>query len=218
MTQLNNKVNSELEANESSGEISYQLSDSSRLLNDDNFKRDLIKIVVDKLLVALILVVVGFFATNLIERFKTERSFSAELSKMRVEKISQVWEKIYQLEAAYDESDRMTKDYYISAKTKSPEDDKALYQRLIMDPLIKSVGPLQIELEQLLIKNRFWLGEEMYEEIYYYLNASGEYRVAREGYLPPDRRPDEKGLQELLEKREKARASIIEIRNRLLQQ
>jgi hypothetical protein len=194
MTQPNNKIDADPEANEGSEQVTHKLDDSRHLLNDDSFKKDLIKIAIDKLLVALILVVVGFFATNLIERFKTERSFSAELNKMRVEKISQVWEKIYQLEAAYDESDRMTMDYYASAKTKSLEEGRAVYQRLIMDPVTKSVGPLQIELEQLLIKNRFWLGEEMYREIYYYLNASGEYRVAREGYLPPERRPDERGL------------------------
>lgn len=65
-----------------------------------SFKEDLIKILVDKLLVGLLLIIVGIWSTNLIERLKSERSFSAELAKIRAEKIAEVWEKVYLYEAA----------------------------------------------------------------------------------------------------------------------
>jgi hypothetical protein len=50
--------------------------------NKASLKQDLIKILVDKLLIGILLVIVGIFSTNFIERLKSERSFSDELDKI----------------------------------------------------------------------------------------------------------------------------------------
>src|ERR1044072_1772751 len=66
------------------------------------YKKELYKIVFEKFLIALILVIVGFFATRLVEEFKSKQSFHAELNKVRIQKIGELWEKVY-LFASIDE-------------------------------------------------------------------------------------------------------------------
>ncbi|HXF40764.1 MAG TPA: hypothetical protein VN687_13700 [Blastocatellia bacterium] len=61
-------------------------------------RNELIKIIVDKLFLAAVLAVFGFFLNRLLERFRSRLSFSTELNKIRVSKIAELWEKLYEFE------------------------------------------------------------------------------------------------------------------------
>jgi hypothetical protein len=169
---------------------------------DKAFRRDLIKIIVDKLLITLILTVVGLFAAVIVEKSKSRENFSAEVNKMRVEKIGEVWNKIYLYEAAIEdahasvaEMDRKIQSGelilggpplptrirpgHVSGAAaemlrwnKEYEKEYAERQAKIFEPS----RTLQADLTDTMNRSRFWLGEENYRLI-------KEYVADTDGYL-----------------------------------
>lgn len=180
-----------------------------------NLKDDLIKISVDKFLIGLILILLGNFATNLVDKFKSERNFSFQLNQKRVEKISEVWEKVYLYEAAteIDIQQSKTKRLYIEPREFTDEEFKRATNETTQNirQAYKQSDSLRHELINLTNKNRFWLGEESYSEIQNYVENTMEYLYAIENR-------DEKKVHQFSEKREKSRASIKQIRDKLLEE
>jgi hypothetical protein len=178
-----------------------------------NLKDDLIKISVDKFLIGLILILLGNLATNLVEKFKSERSFSFQLNQRRVEKISEVWEKVYLYEAATEEDVKQSKTKRIYVEPREFTDEA--FERATNETLqnirqaYKQSDSLRIELISLTNKNRFWLGEESYSEIQNYVQSTLDYLYAIEN------QNDEK-IKALSELRNKSRANIRQIRDKLL--
>jgi hypothetical protein len=194
--------------------------------NKASFKQDLIKILVDKVLIGIFLVIIGIFSTSFIEKLKSERSFSAELDKIRAEKIGEVWEKVYLYEAA----SKLIREKLILElldagarnleKTKHPSADlngiKDIKQEVKeMDEKEMRKDPPyfkeNVELMNTLNKNRFWLGEDMFSDIEHYLAASEEYNLILTSR-------DENRIKDAEKKREASRATIIKIRDRLLKE
>lgn len=69
---------------------------------DNRFKREIFKIILDKLLIGVLLVVVGVFANYIVEKYKFEEGFRTELNKTRVARIGEVWVNLYIYEASVD--------------------------------------------------------------------------------------------------------------------
>jgi hypothetical protein len=55
-------------------------------------------LLLDKLLLAALLLALGFWANRALERFKGQQAFHSEINKQRVAKISLVWEALSGLE------------------------------------------------------------------------------------------------------------------------
>jgi len=181
-----------------------------------NLKDELIKISVDKFLIGILLILLGSFATNLVEKIKSERSFSVQLNRMRVEKISEVWEKVYFYESATEAAIKglRSKPPNEPLEFSDKEVERVLEEdRKFLKKLFKQSDSLHSELIDLANKNRFWLGEESFSEIQNYIESTVNYLYAIE-----DKPVNEEKAQKLSEKREKFRASIRQIRDKLLEE
>lgn len=64
---------------------------------EEKLKHDLIKIVIDKLLIAFILILFGFIGNLFLEKQKSINSLSSHANQIRLEKISEIWEAVYLL-------------------------------------------------------------------------------------------------------------------------
>lgn len=122
-----------------------------------------------------------------------QRSFSDELNKIRIQKIGEVWEQLDKTEVDLDSLlDRANNG------TNSNRKD--------VDSIISLVkGDLAI-----INKNRFWLGEQTYNQIKDYLDINGRYAL--------DKLLGQPGidLSDSLKKREQAKQDILQIRRMFL--
>ncbi len=179
-----------------------------------NLKDELIKISVDRFLIGMLLILLGSFATNLVEKIKSERSFSTQLNRMRVEKISEVWEKVYLFESATETAIKglrskppnEPREFSDTEAERVLEEDRKFFRNLF-----RQSDSLYGELINLANKNRFWLGEESYTEIQNYIANTQDYLYALE-----EKPMNEEKVQKLSGKREKSRVSIKQIRDKLL--
>lgn len=181
-----------------------------------NLKDELIKISVDKFLIGLILILLGNLAANLVEKFKSERNFSFQLNQKRVEKISEVWEKVYLFEAATESAIKeLMKQPPNEPLEFSDEEAKRVVKEFLEArmKIFRQSDSLKSELAGLANKNRFWLGEESHSEIQSYIESTEEYLYALE-----DKPVNEEKVQKLSAKREKSRANFRHIRDKLLEE
>ena len=65
----------------------------------ESLKEELIKIIIDKFLIAVLILIFGFFINIWLEKYKSYQSLSVHMVKTQAEKIGTVWELMYQ----YDE-------------------------------------------------------------------------------------------------------------------
>jgi len=77
-------------------------------MNEDKrkFTFDLIKIIVDKLLIGAIVVILGFVGNFLLEKYKSEVRFSEKINETRVANIGTTWEQVNIIESLYDQLKR----------------------------------------------------------------------------------------------------------------
>lgn len=126
-----------------------------------------------------------------------ERTFNAETNRIRVQKIGEVWEEIDRTESQVDAiSEQLGKGYGRPV----PEVQKD----------VERVRDLISEQATVINKNRFWLGEEIYNQITTYLDIHGRYTVERILGKP------DKFLGEAKKKREQAKQNILAIRRSML--
>lgn len=145
------------------------------------YKKELYKIAFEKLLIALTLVIAGFFATRLLEEYKSQQSFHAELNKTRIQKIGELWEKVY-LFASLDEklfsrSSNSTFSLIESISGKTQEEIKKMEEER-KEKLKNDRQKLANELEELLPKYRFWLSEDNYQAVMEFYYLSQQYNSA----------------------------------------
>src|ERR1700674_963395 len=89
------------QSTELSAESASRLSDQNsgtRSATGTDFKREIFKIVLDKFLIGLLLVLAGYYSTIVVERFKGDVSLSGELNKVRAMKMGEAWEQVYRFE------------------------------------------------------------------------------------------------------------------------
>ncbi len=137
---------------------------------------ELIKIFVDKLLIAIILVGVGYFANHSLEQFKADQSFYGEINKIRVQRIADVWEEVYSFE---DRFSAVSKNK--AAILKACIDNKNCTG--LETRIAEAQAPMDIEkLTKVVQLNRFWLGSEAGNAISAYIEAVVMYQTSMNAY------------------------------------
>lgn len=63
----------------------------------NTFKQEIAKILIDKTLLAVLIVLFGYFANVYLEKDKSMNSFNLEINKVKIERMSEVWEHVYLL-------------------------------------------------------------------------------------------------------------------------
>ena len=182
----------------------------------EGFGREIAKIVIDRLLIGVVLVVLGFLANRTIEKFKSEQTFVEELNKLRVQKIAEVWEKVYVFEATAEpmfKAREMTSDQ-IEEFMQGPLSEKKMkvYRQKDADAVAPFEHAKQEALD-LANRNRLWIGEDQYAAIRAYIDASEEYSFALHSITA-----DKEAVEALRKKREEKRATIVQIRSALLKE
>ena len=127
------------------------------------------------------------------QRIGARRSFFDELNKLRIQRVGEVWEKLDQNEFLID---RILENG--SRQNNIEDKDLDEIHRLIHEDLA------------IISKNRFWLGDEMYQTIRTYLDLNIQYALNK---LIVTAGTD---LNDLTTKREKAKQDILRVRNSFL--
>lgn len=183
------------------------------MAEDKNLKTELIKIAVDKLLFGAIILMLGFFTTNLIEKYKTSLSFTSELNKTRVAKVAEVWEKVF---AYQEELERI--EPYVPMRppvrnAKFEDGVKGLEKQSeinneIEQAQIKEAQNRRKEVVEIANKNRFWIGEEDYGKIMEYTRTMQELETFQ---FTPER-------DKILKKLQEGRQTLVDLRNKILKE
>lgn len=130
------------------------------------------------------------------QEISRQRSFSDEVNKIRVQKVGEVWEQV-------DKNEVVLGSLLEKAKTLSNSNNQKNENIDVINSLI--------EKDRLIInQNRFWLGEQNYNEMKNYLDRNVQFAV---NMLLAPRGTD---LSEIIEKREQAKQSIFQIRKVML--
>ncbi|REG79566.1 hypothetical protein [Algoriphagus antarcticus] len=124
---------------------------------DSDFEQKVILIVIDKGVMALILLFAGIFANYLLEKFKSEQSLDAELSKLRVNKIGECF-------GIHSKYGKLLNGFIdaLNEYRNSTMNDEQIIEKL--SPKIKELKESKKEVELITASHRFWLGDEIYEE------------------------------------------------------
>lgn len=164
----------------------------------------------------LSLLIVGFILTTLGGAILTnyynsrqaevqrQRSFVDELNKIRLNKMGDVWEKVYLYEASVND---VMQQFEVSMRESNvqlripPGNDVLKHHE-------KSES-LHDELVDVLNKNRFWIADENYQDIQGYANATYDYYLAKKSG---------KITKEQEAKRVQARDNLIKVRERMLKE
>ena len=178
----------------------------------------------------LFLLIIGFFLSNYIgaqiankynakqaeletqrnihlKELESQRSFSDELNKIRLGKIAEVWESLYQYEAAVEDIMKQ-----IKVESSSPgEGNIVISNRKGFRKIYEQSKNLKKEVLRVLNKNRLWLEVEAEDDSYSKLK---EYTgIIFDYYFAEQTRQD---FEMWKKKRDEARVSINEIREKML--
>ena len=119
--------------------------------------------VVEKVAVALLLVVAGVTASFVVDRAKINWAHNAELAKLRVTEVSSVWAAATVFEA---KADMLLRD---AAQALQAEDPVRSLQALA--PMQEESGDLAAQMKELAHEKRFFLGEKNYQDLLRFHNA-----------------------------------------------
>jgi|GEM_PF-3719776 len=115
----------------------------------DHFTQEIIKIILEKGILAISILIVGFMITKTIEKIKSNESFKNEITKIRVEKIA----KFYDLFSQYEHwSNRII----IHFETGNYLNEVELLEATLEHDKINNI--LGYELNQM----RFWINDDIY--------------------------------------------------------
>lgn len=128
-----------------------------------------------------------------------QRSFSDELSKIRIQKFGDVWERIDENEIDIDSllDDGLSEGPKTDSDTNEKKGEKI--RSLIHEDLA------------IISKNRFWLGEETYDKARQYLNINIQYALNKLLVRPGT------DLSEVINKRKQAKQDILQARSMFLE-
>ena len=113
--------------------------------------------IADKVVIALLLVVITFLFNHLLERSRARLAFGNEIAKQRVVRIGEVWSGFYESEAATRELLRAA-----SSVIENGGDVTALKKLMPLEDESRRKAALA---QQMADANRFWLGETLYERM-----------------------------------------------------
>ena len=140
------------------------------------FSEQLILTIVDKLLIGLIIVALGFVANFVLERFKSDLAIRSELATKRVLHVEEVWSAFYTWESTVNE-------LVLGINRIIEKHGEAVDAR--NQALIKEIKPLEARSEKqmndairLAEEKRFWLGEKNYERLMSFQSSLTNYMLA----------------------------------------
>jgi len=196
---------------------------------DESLKKEVIKIIIEKILTALIILGVSFLANLFIEKYKAKEAFYTELSKIRVEKLAQVWEAacllqhdIPNYQILYSEIDREIKNYLINMQKKiaggydprKAEREFYIFEREIEKKYARKIEELKDghlkNFKYILMKNKFWLDKESYQILNNYTEIVAELARLR----PIRNKKNKETIKKLLDKIKKLEQNIDDIREK----
>ena len=183
---------------------------------------------IDKVVMVIILAVFSSCMSERLERVKSELnvglekvkndlSYNNDINKVRINKIGEVWEKVDTFNGIIGEQlFRMRKLIDRSwAKPRDPNFDFAKEMDQLTEQQ-KGNMALKMEVATTLERNRFWIGEDTYQQINNYLNISQDYMEAR--YLGNSTSEREQKAKELEIKMNQARQNLDEIKRKFLEE
>ncbi|HJQ31044.1 MAG TPA: hypothetical protein VJ866_02635 [Pyrinomonadaceae bacterium] len=133
-----------------------------------------------------------YFYTAKQQELTSQRSFSDELNKIRIQKIGEVWEQV--------DKNEVLLDAQLLEATKESVSDAKINQN------VDAIKNLIQEDRVIINKNRFWLGEGNYQKLQEYLdknvNMTLNMLLARPGT----------DFSEIIEERKRAKQDILQIR------
>ncbi len=124
----------------------------------NSFKQELIKILIDKLLISIILLFVGLYIHYQVEDYKSKQSLIFKLNETRIQKIADVWEQLYLYEKANNDL------YYDIQQTVSNKFSAEKIEQNQRAVLIK-IELINENFINVLNRNRFWIGEAQYIDL-----------------------------------------------------
>jgi hypothetical protein len=174
--------------------------------DNSSLKSEILKIVIDKLLIGAILLGLGFAANHMLEQYRNKESFKTELNKTRVAKIGEVWELLYTFEA---DVDKLVQEFTKIAVEAKSDQDQLKKQKEVLAPLATQGRKSLEKLVRTAKQDRFWIGDEMYNDVMSYIDVLGELMSAYHNY-------DVDKINELDKKRSALRKNVKQIRDKLL--
>jgi hypothetical protein len=134
------------------------------------------------------------------QQLARRQSFSDEVNKLRIQKFGEVWEQLDEHEFAID---MLLDDRWFEI---DPDRDAASNNKMVDD-----IRKLIHEDQTMASRNRFWLGEDLYNKTMEYLDMNVQYalnkRMAKRGT----------NLSDLIKKRKNAKQDILDIRRLFLE-
>lgn len=147
---------------------------------------EIVKIILDKCLIGLLIVIAGLWGNKLVEEYKSAEGFRRDMSRIQATKISEVWEAIYSFEDAYDRMITKVMPLYDEARAENdgstPDFDKLGRSIQTSFPvIIQTAEERHSTVMALAMNHRFWLGEARYLAVSKYIDLMQAYRVEIEG-------------------------------------
>lgn len=122
-----------------------------------DFKQQVLQVLIENGLIALLLLIFGFWINKKLEKFKSEQSLEGEINKLRVNKIGEC----FALHSKY----RQLLNVFIDSLNKYRSSD--LTNDQILEKLsakIEELKEVNKEVELITASHQFWLGEEVHKE------------------------------------------------------
>lgn len=167
---------------------------------------EILKIVIDKLLIGAILLGLGFAANHMLEQYRNKESFKTELNKTRVAKVGEVWELLYAFEA---DVDKLVQEYTKIVLEAKSDKEQVKKQKEVLTPIAAQGRQSLEKFMRIANQNRFWIGDEMYREVMAYIDVLGDLMNAYWSY-------DVDKINQSDKKRTELRKNVKQIRDKLL--
>jgi len=124
------------------------------------FWSDASLLLIDKLLIAAAILVVGYWINRAFERYKSEQALRAALAQRTLDNIGEVWQKVAEWEGRID--DRINQ--YLRDRRDQPENQLATLARDFGRDLPAILAECD-DVMRVARKNRFWTGEVVYRSL-----------------------------------------------------
>jgi hypothetical protein len=119
-------------------------------------------------LLVLLTALLTLITNTLLEHVRSQETFTTEIRKTQLTHIAEVWEKLYMLDACVEDLMFVRN---ASTEVGKKEADKELYSRIRArkQPSVENGKQLVAQLKEMIEKDRFWLGEVLYQRAAIYL-------------------------------------------------
>lgn len=168
-------------------------------------KEEIIKIVIDKGLIGLLLIVAGYLINRILEKHKSKQSLHNELAKMRISKIGECWEVLFKADSLARQLITVASD----GLRKFGNENWSEYVEYLKKntPLIEQELRKELDASHSIIeKNRFWIGHKSYHNFH-------NYTTSIDAYVDAFIIGDSKELMRLKQDMESRRESVVDLYN-----